>query len=64
MNTGDLVKLSPTVARRSRQDKAEEGVGTGLAGTRMPGWEAWFVLRGMGAMEGLKQGRDIIKALS
>lgn len=35
MKTGDLVKLSPTVARRSRQDMAEEGVGTGLAGTRM-----------------------------
>lgn len=28
MNSGDLVNRSPTVARRSRQDKAEEGAGT------------------------------------
>lgn len=30
----------------------------------MPGQEAWFILRAMGALEGLKQGKDIIRALS
>lgn len=58
-NSENLKRFSPTGESSGRAEwdkRAVERAGTTPFRVLMPGWEAWFILRAMGTMEGFQRG--------